>query len=296
MLIGGPGVERQAPLLQRAVLGAVGRMLAIVGVARRVARAACRRHRGHAAVGRIDHERREEPALEPRDAGAAIEPEIGDAARRVRRRTAVAAIAIVARERVRHERLRLLRRELRLVRQIRRPLERRERREAPDAFEIAPVARRRRTRLRRRVAFARGRSVGREREQHVARPAAERAVARVHEQHAADDDGTGSADRRAVRLDAVHRLELAVGVELPEQRSVLRRPRRARAPSFDPVKTTPGITVIAARIAALHPRPAAQTSADAAARTTRARRSSASPRAIRRADCGPTVSDTAKYA
>ena len=62
-----------------------------------------------------------------------------------------------------------------------------------------------------------------ERQQHVARPSAERAVAGVDVDHSAGDDRAGTADRRAFRRHAVHRLEVAVGVVLPEQRSVLRR-------------------------------------------------------------------------
>src|SRR5207249_8997266 len=95
------GVEREAALLQRTVLGAVCRMIAIVGAARRLPRAGVGGQCRHSAVRRIDDERRQLLAVERRDAGAAIEPEIRDAARRIDGRAAVAAIAIVAAQGIR---------------------------------------------------------------------------------------------------------------------------------------------------------------------------------------------------
>ena len=98
-------------------------------------RARLRRQRRHLAVGRIGHPRRPLPAVERRDVLAAIEPEVGDAARRIGRRAAVAPIAVVA-----ADRLRLELRRLRVGKELAeagRPLERRQRRVAPDALEVA---------------------------------------------------------------------------------------------------------------------------------------------------------------
>src|SRR5262245_58539054 len=66
-------------------------------------------------------------------------------------------------------------------------------------------------------------------------------------------------------------------------------------PSFDPVNTTPGMTLIAARMAALQPRPAAHFGAGGGAnhfRSPVASDTACSPPGMSE----PSVSDTAKYA
>src|SRR4051794_38919145 len=56
------------------------------------------------------------------------------------------------------------------------------------------------------------------RQQHVAADAvAQFRISRRHEEHAAGDDRTGGVDVAAFCRDAVHGLELARGVELPQR-------------------------------------------------------------------------------
>ena len=48
-------------------------------------------------------------------------------------------------------------------------------------------------------------------------------VTRRHVQNAINHNRTGPVDGAAVRRNAIHRLELTIRIEFPEQRSVLRR-------------------------------------------------------------------------
>src|SRR6266446_7157714 len=62
-----------------------------------------------------------------------------------------------------------------------------------------------------------------ERQQHVAGRAALTRIARVHEHHAAGNDGAGAVQRAALRFCAVHRRVASCGVDVPEQLSILTR-------------------------------------------------------------------------
>jgi len=110
-------------------------MIALIGVARGLPRPRLGGQRRDLAVRRIDHPGGPLAAVERADVLAAIEPVVGDAARRIGRGSPVAPIAIVAADGLRLELRRLgFGKELA---ELRRPLERRQRRVAPDAFEVA---------------------------------------------------------------------------------------------------------------------------------------------------------------
>src|SRR5437764_1501309 len=66
------------------------------------------------------------------------------------------------------------------------------------------------------------------------------------------------------------------------------------APSFDPEKITPGITVIAADCAALHPRPVPHFGAGGGVNQTRSPVARLTP--CNPPGCGRVMSDTGKYA
>src|SRR5260221_14618459 len=57
--------------------------------------------------------------------------------------------------------------------------------------------------------------IHRKRQQHVARNPAHGAVSGIDVDHALHYDGAGAVERSAARFDAVHRLEVAHGIEIP---------------------------------------------------------------------------------
>src|SRR5207248_6639910 len=98
-----PGVEREAALAERAILGALGRVLPPLGGARRCALLRRGGERRNATVGRIDHERARMPAVYRREPQAAVEPELVVRAAHVGLGRGAAAIAIALLDRASFE-------------------------------------------------------------------------------------------------------------------------------------------------------------------------------------------------
>ena len=66
---------------------------------------------------------------------------------------------------------------------------------------------------------------GAKREQHIPGHSAEARIARIHKQHAADDDGTGAVERSARCRHSIYGGVAFLRVEIPEQFSVGGRER-----------------------------------------------------------------------
>src|SRR3954447_24049235 len=81
-------------------------------------------------------------------------------------------------------------------------------------------------------------AVHRKRQQNVARCAAKKAVARIHEHHAACDSWSGDIQRTALRWHMIHRRPRLPGVQVPQELALhAARPTRPKSRSKSAVNS-----------------------------------------------------------